>query len=82
MGDNENTKSALEALLIDIHTEVAETMLDDLRNPEKRTPQLYAQIIKFLKDNGIDLLYCNKDKGKSAFGRLMEDVQEQMENYQ
>jgi hypothetical protein len=79
---SDNTKSALEELLVSIHTEVAETMLEDLRDPDKRSPQLYGQIIKFLKDNGIDLLYCNKDKGKSAFGALMEEVQEQMENYQ
>ena len=75
-------KTALEQLLIGIHTEVAQMMLDDLRNPEKRSPQLYGQIIKFLKDNGIDVLYVSRDNNKSAFSELMNAVQEEMEMQQ
>ena len=80
--DNDEGKSALEGLLVQIHSEVAETMLADLRDPDKRTPQLYGQIIKFLKDNGIDMLYCEKGKNKSAFSELIGAVKEQMESYQ
>ncbi|PTS86429.1 hypothetical protein DBR00_02420 [Pseudomonas sp. HMWF032] len=43
-------------LLGELHSELANQLLLDLENPEKRSPQLYAQIIKFLKDNGIDAL--------------------------
>ena len=75
-------KTALEQLLIGIHTKVAQMMLDDLRNPEKRSPQLYGQIIKFLKDNGIDVLYVSRDNNKSAFSELMNAVQEEMEMQQ
>lgn len=75
-------KTTLEKLLIGIHTEIAQVMLSDLRNPEKRSPQLYGQIIKFLKDNGVDILYVSRDKGKSAFGELMEAVKEEMEMQQ
>lgn len=76
------TKSVLEELLVAIHSEVANNMLADLRDPDKRTPQLYGQIIKFLKDNGIDILYCEKGKNKSAFSELISEVKSQMESYQ
>jgi hypothetical protein len=76
------TKSVLEELLVAIHSEVANNMLEDLRDPDKRTPQLYGQIIKFLKDNGIDILYCEKGKNKSAFSELISEVKSQMESYQ
>lgn len=46
----------LITLLQEIHSALAEQLLADLRNESKRTPQLYSQIIKFLKDNGIDAL--------------------------
>ncbi|WAX26274.1 hypothetical protein [Ralstonia phage p2106] len=45
----------LEELLAQVHLEVAQNMLADLRDPEKRTPALYNAIIKFLKDNGIEV---------------------------
>lgn len=77
-----DTKSVLEELLVAIHSEVANNMLADLRDPDKRTPQLYGQIIKFLKDNGIDILYCEKGKNKSAFSELISEVKSQMESYQ
>ncbi|UCR91160.1 putative packaging maturation protein A [Ralstonia phage RpT1] len=47
--------SRLEELLAQVHLEVAQNMLADLRDPEKRTPALYNAIIKFLKDNGIEI---------------------------
>lgn len=46
----------LVELLSELHSELASQLLDDLQNADKRSPQLYAQIIKFLKDNGIDAL--------------------------
>ncbi|UCR90947.1 putative packaging maturation protein A [Ralstonia phage RpY2] len=47
--------SKLEELLSQIHLEVAQQMLADLRDEEKRTPALYNAIIKFLKDNGVEI---------------------------
>ncbi|MEI2606503.1 hypothetical protein V8O11_22295 [Erwinia aphidicola] len=49
------SQSLLEQLLSQLHLEMAQTMLADLRDPEKRSPQLYNAIIKFLKDNGIEI---------------------------
>ena len=47
--------SLLEQLLGQLHLEMAQTMLTDLRDPDKRSPQLYNAICKFLKDNGIEI---------------------------
>jgi hypothetical protein len=43
------SQSLLEQLLEAIDTEKAQYMLADLRNPEKRTPQLYNAIEKLLE---------------------------------
>lgn len=43
------SQSLLEQLLEAIDTEKAQYMLTDLRNPEKRTPQLYNAIEKLLE---------------------------------
>lgn len=47
--------TVLEQILSQIHNELATQMLADLRDPDKRGPQLYNVIIRFLKDNGIEI---------------------------
>ena len=79
MTKDNTSNSALEELLVQIHCETAEAMLDDLKDPDKRTPQLYGQILKLLKDNGIDMLYIKSQGQKSAVCELMAAVEEQME---
>lgn len=64
--------SDLVELLKEIHSALAEQLLADLQNAEKRTPQLYSQIIKFLKDNGIDAL----PKGGNPVSSLLEGLSE------
>jgi hypothetical protein len=44
-----NMENLLEQLLEAIDTEKAQFMLQDLRDPEKRTPQLYNAIEKLLE---------------------------------
>lgn len=64
--------SDLVELLKEIHSALAEQLLADLQNPEKRTPQLYSQIIKFLKDNGIDAL----PKGGNPVSSLLDGLKD------
>lgn len=45
---SQDMRSALEVLLELLDTEKAQYLLADLRNDEKRTPQLYAAIDKLL----------------------------------
>ena len=47
-------RKELEDILGHIHKTMLNDMLEDLRNPEKRTPQLYNAVIKELERNGID----------------------------
>ena len=44
-----NEKSELEGLLGDIHSVLLKDLLEDLKNPKKRTPQLYNAVIKELE---------------------------------
>ena len=44
----------LEELLGNLQSELLNNMLEDLSNPEKRSPQLYNAIIKELERNGIN----------------------------
>ena len=58
--------SLLEQLLGQLHLEMAQTMLADLRDPDKRSPQLYNAIIKFLKDNGIEIEPRSPEEAEKA----------------
>ncbi|MGR3967814.1 hypothetical protein FW800_25620 [Pseudomonas sp. 910_23] len=59
-------------ILQEIHSELATQLLADLRDDSKRGPPLYNQIIKFLKDNGIDAL----PKGGNPVDSLLNGLAE------
>lgn len=61
--------AAKESSLGELHERLAQLFLEDLMDPEKRTPALYAQIIKFLKDNGIEA-----DADANAALRALEEA--------
>ncbi|WYW00496.1 terminase small subunit [Pseudomonas phage vB_PpuP-Roomu-1] len=48
-------RNALEVLLELIDTEMARALLDDLRDDERRTPQLYNAVSKFLDRHNFKL---------------------------
>lgn len=56
-----NTKSVLEQLLEAIDTEKAQFMLADLRDPEKRTPQLYNAVEKLLERHKFTIAKLSPD---------------------
>ena len=76
---NKASFKALEGLLAQIHTSLLESMLDDLRNPDKRTPALYSAIIKALDRNGIDITPKAGDED-SVLAQLTAEVKKNMED--
>ena len=69
----------LMKLLEAIDTEMALKMLNDLRNPEKRTPQLYQAVNRFLDrhDFGIKSLMVDS----SVLGELQETAVKALEEF-
>lgn len=63
-----------EELLSQIHDNLLADMLEDLKNPDKRTPQLYNAIIKELERNGIDCTPKAGEEQANALGMLLESV--------
>lgn len=63
-----------EELLSEIHDYLLKDMLEDLKNPDKRTPQLYNAIIKELERNGIDCLPKAGEDQQNALQSLLEGV--------
>ena len=70
----------LESLLGNIHEEMLQNMLNDLRNPDKRSPQLYNAIIKELERNGIDCVPKAGDCEENALSKLLKATKENFEN--
>ena len=70
----------LESLLGNIHEEMLQNMLNDLRNPDKRSPQLYNAIIKELERNGIDCVHKAGDGEENALSKLLKATRENFEN--
>lgn len=70
----------LEGLLGNIHEEMLQNMLNDLRNPDKRSPQLYNAIIKELERNGIDCVPKAGDGEENALSKLLKATRENFEN--
>lgn len=64
-----------EEMLEGIHTLMLSAMLEDLKNPEKRTPSLYSAIIKELQRNNIDIVPKAGDTD-SVLAQLLTGVQE------
>lgn len=73
------SKSATEDALQALHKLVADTLVSEIRavhtddegKPKPKSPQLLAQAIKFLKDNGIEPA---KDVQNEALDRLSKEV--------
>lgn len=70
--------SKKEELLSSIHEKLLNSMLEDLNNPEKCTPQLYNAIIKELERNGIDCVPKAGEDEENALQRLLEGVREEL----
>lgn len=70
----------LESLLGNIHEEMLQNMLNDLRNPDKRSPQLYNAIIKELERNGIDCVPNAGEGEENALSKLLKATKENFEN--
>ena len=70
----------LEELLGKLHNELLNNMLEDLNNPEKRSPQLYNAIIKELERNGINCVPKAGDGDENALTRLLKATKEKFEN--
>lgn len=70
----------LESLLGNIHEEMLQNMLNDLRNPDKRSPQLYNAIIKELERNGIDCVPKAGEGEENTLSKLLKATKENFEN--
>ena len=71
-------RKELESILGHIHKAMLDDMLEDLKNPEKRTPQLYNAVIKELERNGIDCVPKAGDEAGDTLKRIMENVKENL----
>lgn len=70
----------LEELLGNIQESLLDNMLEDLQNPDKRSPQLYNAIIKELERNGINCVPKAGDGDENALTRLLKATKEKFEN--
>ena len=70
----------LEELLGNIQETLLDNMLEDLKNPDKRSPQLYNAIIKELERNGINCVPKAGDGDENALTRLLRATKENFEN--
>ncbi|WP_337056775.1 hypothetical protein ACSC9U_18110 [Pseudomonas solani] len=57
------TQTVLERLLEAIDTETGRNMLSDLRDPERRSPQLYNAISKYLERHKFAIAKLKPDAG-------------------
>lgn len=73
---NQKTYKELEDILAQIQEKLYEVMLNDLNNPDKRSPQLYNAIIKELERNGIDCVPKAGEDQENAFTQLLNKVKE------
>lgn len=68
-----------EELLGLIQDTMLENLLEDLKNPEKRTPQLYSAIIKELQRNGINCMPKAGEDGDNALASLLKATKDSFE---
>ena len=71
-------RKELANILGHIHKAMLDDMLEDLKNPEKRTPQLYNAVIKELERNGIDCVPKAGDEAGDTLKRIMDNVKENL----
>lgn len=57
------SQSVLEQLLEAIDTETGRNLLADLRDPERRTPQLYNAVGKYLERHKFAIAKLKPDEG-------------------
>lgn len=62
-----------------IQDNMLENMLNDLKDPEKRNPQLYNAIIKELQRNGINCVPKAGEDGDNALASLLKATKENFE---
>jgi hypothetical protein len=68
------SQSILEQLLEAIDTETGRNLLADLRNSERRTPQLYNAVGKYLERHKFTIQKLQPDEG--LLGALAEALSE------
>lgn len=56
-----------------------ENMLSDLKDPAKRTPQLYQAVIKELSRNGINCVPKAGEDGDNALASLLKATKDNFE---
>lgn len=74
------TRNKTEALLEDIHCILLKDLLEDLKNPDKRTPQLYNAVIKELERNGIDCIPKAGEEAGDTLKAILDNVTENLGN--
>lgn len=62
-----------------IQERMLENMLEDLKNPDKRSPSLYQAIIKELDRNGIDCIPKAGEDGENALSKLLNSTKKSFE---
>ena len=68
-----------EELLALIQDSMLKSMLEDLKTPEKCTPQLYNAIIKELQRNGINCIPKAGEDSQNALGELLKATKDDFE---
>lgn len=68
------SQSVLEQLLEAIDTETGRNLLADLRDPERRSPQLYNAIGKYLERHNFTIQKLQPDEG--LLGALADALSE------
>lgn len=68
------SQSVLEQLLEAIDTETGKNLLADLRDPDRRTPQLYNAIGKYLERHKFTIQKLQPDEG--LLGALADALDE------
>lgn len=69
------SQSILEQLLEAIDTETGRNLLTDLRDPERRTPQLYNAVGKYLERHKFTIQKLQPDEGLlGALAAALDEV--------
>lgn len=73
-----SANSNLETILANIHETLLSDLLEDLQDPEKRTPQLYNAVIKELERNGIDCIPKAGEEAGNTLKAILDNVTENL----
>lgn len=78
MSNKPKTLSELDDTLREIHALQLKAMMEDLKNPEKRTPALFQAVRAMLADNGLNMDYLKalQSKGKPEAGSVASQIRE------